>query len=128
MIAGVYRLKDECGFPIDASYDYCHDKGLTIDWMEALAYAVSQGVDGVFKMDALLKEIKMLIPDDYGDILRRWKVLLGYHLKRVDSQGEEAIYEACERILKEKLRWRNWTAQDVSTVKVGGSNPSRSAI
>ena len=102
MIAGVYRLKDECGFPIDASYDYCHDKDLTIDWMEALAYALSQGVEGVFKMDALLKEIKMLIPDEYDGIVCRWKVLFEYHLKRVTSQGEQAIYDVCERILKEK--------------------------
>ena len=106
LVAGVYRLKDECGFPIDASYDYCNDKGLHIDWMEALACALSQGLEGVFKMDSLLKEIKMLIPNEYDGIILRWKIVFmqAYFTALCTHSNEHAIYKACEIILKDKGR------------------------
>ncbi len=58
-LQGVYRLKDESGFPIDMSYELAKESGWCIDWVEAL---VDAGRQCVFKFDALLEEIEMLEP------------------------------------------------------------------
>lgn len=58
-LQGVYRLKDESGFPIDMSFELAVESGWCVDWVEAL---VDAGRQCVFKFDALLEEIEMLDP------------------------------------------------------------------
>lgn len=59
-LQGVFRLRDQEGFPLDMSFEIARDRGWDIDWVEALADAARQCI---FKFEALLEEIRMLEPE-----------------------------------------------------------------
>lgn len=56
---GVYRMRDQEGFPLDIAYEIAKEKGGIVDWVEALTDAGRQSID---KYDALVEEIRMLEP------------------------------------------------------------------
>jgi alanyl-tRNA synthetase len=58
-LRGIYKLKDETGFPIDMSYELAKENDWAIDWLEAMAYAASQSVE---KYKALVAEMNLLEP------------------------------------------------------------------
>lgn len=66
-LQGVYKFRDQEGFPLDMTYEISKEMGYDIDWVEALADA---GRQCIFKYDALIEEIKMLEPDSLGAITR----------------------------------------------------------
>lgn len=72
-VSGVYKLKDETGFPISASYEEAQQRGLSVDWIEALADAARQDV---IKFDALMSEIELLVPDEVETIRRMFFLFL----------------------------------------------------
>lgn len=37
LLGGVFKMQDEVGFPLDASFEECRRKGYAIDWLEALS-------------------------------------------------------------------------------------------
>jgi hypothetical protein len=37
LLGGIFRMQDTVGFPIDASFEECRQRGYAIDWLEALA-------------------------------------------------------------------------------------------
>jgi hypothetical protein len=37
MLGGMFKMQDQVGFPIDASFEECKTKGCLVDWLEALA-------------------------------------------------------------------------------------------
>ena len=57
-LQGVFRFKDECGFPISITHDVAKEKGWEIDWIEALLDATRQN-----KFDSVYSEILMLVPE-----------------------------------------------------------------
>ena len=67
-LQGVYRLKDEDGFPIDMSHELAQEQGAVVDWIEAMADA---GRQCVFKFNGLLEEMRMLIGDEKTDQAER---------------------------------------------------------
>jgi hypothetical protein len=87
-IQGVFRLKDEDGFPVDMSYELAKERGWDVDWVEAL---VDAGRSDVGKFDALLAEIELLEPG------------AGESAKRVvasafSNHPTGAFYEVAQRI------------------------------
>lgn len=36
MLGGIFQMQDRVGFPLDASYEECKQRGYLIDWLEAL--------------------------------------------------------------------------------------------
>lgn len=84
-VQGVYAMKDEVGFPISESYDYCEGKGMVVDWVEALADA---GRQCIFKYDALIEEMKILVPDVVKDAEMIFN--MGYFSMEGDTFGERA--------------------------------------
>jgi len=58
---GIYRLKDELGFPLDMAYEECQRLGLSPDWVECALDAGRQSID---KFDSVMAEIKMLEGDN----------------------------------------------------------------
>lgn len=59
-LQGVFRMRDQEGFPIDMSYEIAKEEGWDIDWIEALADATRQCI---LKYDSLIEEIGMLEPE-----------------------------------------------------------------
>ena len=78
-LQGVFRMRDQEGFPIDMSYEIAQDNGWDIDWIEALADASRQSLD---KYDGLIEEIGMLEPERLPNIRK----LFSYFL--MSSEGE----------------------------------------
>lgn len=57
LVGGVYRMKDEFGFPIDLSVLVLREKGANVDWLELLADAGRQSdasklLDAVAELEA----------------------------------------------------------------------------
>ena len=84
-LQGVFRMKDQEGFPIDMSYELAKENGWEVDWVEALADAARQCI---FKYDALIEEIKMLEPDKLDGVKRIFAI--GF----MSSKGETFIEQA----------------------------------
>lgn len=61
-LQGIYTVKDQTGFPIEMSYLEARDRGMEIDWVEALADALRQGIE---KFDAFEAEVKLLVPKQF---------------------------------------------------------------
>lgn len=66
-LQGIYTLKDTTGFPVEMSYLEARDRGMEIDWVEALADALRQGIE---KFDAFAQEVRTLVPDQCPQIGR----------------------------------------------------------
>jgi len=83
-LQGVYSFKDQEGFPIDMSYEYAKDKGIEIDWIEALADASRQAG----KIDGLIAEMKMLIPDKANSIVTLFlEMVMSFTGKNLDEKA-----------------------------------------
>jgi hypothetical protein len=95
LLGGIYRLKDQEGFPVDMAYELCRDKGVCPDWAEFLADAGSQKD---WKFDDAFHEIEMLCGKEIsGEIMERFKIwgqsLIG--------EGDDFI-----SICKKMLAWK----------------------
>ncbi len=84
-LQGVFRMRDQEGFPIDMSYELAKENGWEVDWVEALADAARQCV---FKYNTLIEEIKMLEPDKLDGVKRIF--VIGF----MASKGETFIEKA----------------------------------
>src|SRR5690242_12721874 len=97
LMAGLFRLKDEEGFPIDMSYEQCKEHGWHPDWAEALADAGSQGIE---KYDALLQELGFLLGEDQrNDIVNKFAL---WAAKTYAAHPEDGFVKVCERLMQEK--------------------------
>lgn len=89
-LQGVYRLKDESGFPLDMSYELAKENGWEIGWVEAIADAARQSIP---KMEALIAEIEMLEPGK-GEAAQRIFASAFAGFKRGSfHETAQAIYE-----------------------------------
>jgi hypothetical protein len=84
-LQGVFRMKDQEGFPIDMAYELAKENGWEVDWVEALSDAARQCI---LKYDALIEEIGMLEPDKLEGIKRIFAV--GFMTSEGDSFTEQA--------------------------------------
>jgi hypothetical protein len=94
LLGGVFRMKDEVGFPLDMSYEIAKEKGWLIDWMEYLADAGRQKQP---KIESCLREIGYLLGEDeakkIGDRFVLW-------VKYLVGTGD--IKLACDHIMERK--------------------------
>lgn len=98
LIGGIYRMKDELGFPLDASLDYCIEKGnLIIDWCECLADAGSQND---WKFDSVLEELEMLLNKSTKEEIEQKFFQYGNYVMR--NYNTKTFIETCEKILELK--------------------------
>jgi len=73
-LQGVFKMRDQEGFPLDMIYEIAKENNWDVDWVEALADAARQSV---FKYDALIEELKMLLSQD--DVQRiEWLFGVGF--------------------------------------------------
>lgn len=95
LLAGLFRLRDECGFPVDMAYEIAKEKGQCPDWAEFLADA---GAQPGWKFDAAFHEIEMLLgPTLAAEILQRFKRWGA----SVMAPGDDFI-SICQRLLDHK--------------------------
>jgi hypothetical protein len=98
LIGGIYRMKDELGFPLDASLDYCIESGnLVIDWCECLADAGSQKD---WKFDSVLEELEMLLNKNTKEETEKKFYQYGNYI--MCKYGTKTFIETCEKILELK--------------------------
>jgi hypothetical protein len=57
-LQGVFRFKDETGFPVSITYDVSREREWDFDWIEALVDATRQN-----KFDSMFNEVKMIVPE-----------------------------------------------------------------
>lgn len=95
VVQGVFRMQDEVGFPIDASFDLCGERGHEIDWVEALADAGRQNVD---KMLKVRDNMVLLIGHEKAAIVYKAFVLLFTYMPEFKQRKSfcevaQAMYE-----------------------------------
>lgn len=57
LLGGVFRMKDQMGFPLDMSYEICKEKGMEIDYCELFCDAWLHDCNG---FDSVCRELEML--------------------------------------------------------------------
>lgn len=97
LIGGVFRMKDEYGFPLDCSRDVIKEKGWEIDYLELLCDAWLHDVDG---FDSVCRELDMMD----GSHVDQWKlygaVFLQQHPKSI--QRKDSIDVFCRYVMAKK--------------------------
>lgn len=66
LVGGVFKLKDQCGFPLDMAFEICRERGMFIDYCELLSDA---WLSGCAQFDAVVRELDLL----GGSHLEEWK-------------------------------------------------------
>lgn len=95
LLAGIFRMKDEVGFPVDMSYEECKHQGLCPDWFE---YLCDAGRQGDWKYDAAEQEMRMLVGDVIADeIVQRFKVVGALEMRAGDT-----FPSVCQRLWQRK--------------------------
>ena len=98
LLGGVYRMKDELGFPLDASLDYCIERGnLVIDWCEFLADVGSQKD---WKFDSVLEELEILLNKNTTENIRKNFLQYGNYI--MCKYNTKTFIDTCEKILELK--------------------------
>jgi hypothetical protein len=102
LVGGVFDLQDQSGFPIDCSFDLCKEKGLVIDWFEALCCC---WVNDCLKFDSFLRQAESLQPEaKLGDRFRVAITLLFHYFPKM-LQSKNPITTACRYVIaKKRLR------------------------
>ena len=64
MLGGLFKMQDQVGFPIDASFEECKSRGCLIDWLEALCDC---WVSDCMKFDSFVRQSTNLSGIDLSD-------------------------------------------------------------
>lgn len=72
LIGGIFRLKDECGFPMDMSYEITKEKGWHIDYLELLCDAWTRSNFSCLGFDTMVRELELL----GGSHVESWKKIM----------------------------------------------------
>lgn len=97
LIGGVFRMKDEHGFPFDLSRDILRENGESVDYLELLCDAWLHDCNG-FK--SVCKELDML--DE--NLVKLWKltgtIFLNRHPKAYKQQNPIDVF--CRYVMSKK--------------------------
>jgi hypothetical protein len=100
LVGGLFKFKDELGFPLDVSLDVIKDYPNTkVDWCEYLADAGRQ-LD--WKFESVLDEIRLLLGENTEKIIIVSFMALGNRIMRDNS--DLTFVEVCERIIDMKRK------------------------
>ena len=66
LVSGLFTIKDQCGFPLDAAFEECKQRGVTPDIFELLCAA---WVGNPLGFDAIVRELDLL----GGSHIEEWK-------------------------------------------------------
>lgn len=100
LMAGIYRMKDEIGFPISVSYEMIKDNQWCPDWCEFLADA---GRQKDWKLDDALHEMKMLVGEHLtAEIFEKFK-FYGATIWTVNGKNQ-TFAEVCNQIVELKRK------------------------
>lgn len=95
LLGGVFRMHDQEGFPIEASFEECQRKGWQVDWAEALADC---WLNDPMKMDNFVGQAALLGVAGLGDKF----AYICEHLYLDIPDDSACTFEVCRRILSEK--------------------------
>ncbi len=98
LLGGIFKIKDQCGFPLDASFDLAREKGLAIDYMELLCDAWLSNCLG---FDAVVRELDMLGGSRIDDWKRAGIDYLNHFPEM--NQFDDPINEFCKFTLTIKM-------------------------
>jgi hypothetical protein len=57
LLGGIFKMQDQIGFPIDASFEECRNNGCQIDWLEAMADC---WLNDCLKFDSFSRQAELL--------------------------------------------------------------------
>lgn len=98
LVGGLFKFKDELGFPLDVSLDVIKEyPNMTVDWCEYLADAGRQ-LD--WKFDSALDEIKLLLGENAEKVIIVRFMALGNRIMK--DNPDLKFIEVCERIIEMK--------------------------
>lgn len=100
LIGGVFKMQDQNGFPIDASFEECKSKGLKVDFLEAFCDC---WINDCLKFDSFARQSEMIAG---VGLEQKWKDSCRLVLNQFPEmmKCENPINEACKYILKEKRK------------------------
>lgn len=96
LLGGMFRMQDEVGFPIDASFEECKRHGFKIDWLEALCDC---WINDCLKYDSFVRQAEMIT----GENLHEHFTKAGSATLSKYPAGA-SVDDACRAILAEKGR------------------------
>jgi hypothetical protein len=103
MLGGIFRFQDQNGFPIDASFDLCKEKGYEIDWLEAICDC---WLNDSLKYDSFIRQANMLTNVNLHDkFVEAGSIILAEFPKIKQTLNPVDI--TCKYILAKK-RNRTW--------------------
>lgn len=99
LIGGIFRMKDEIGFPLDMSFEICQEHNWRIDYLELLCDAWLKDCLG---FDSVIKELDML----ESSHVEEWKTVCTSTLNRFPKmlRTENPISTACKYWLSRKRK------------------------
>lgn len=118
LMGGVFRMKDEHGFPLDCSRDVLKEKGWEIDYLELLCDAWLHDVDG---FDSVCRELDMLD----GSHVQQWKLYGAVFLKQHPRaiQRTDSVDVFCRYVMaKKRMKLSNTPEGEVDEDDDGGDD------
>lgn len=98
LVGGIFKMQDQQGFPMDASFEELKGKDLEIDWLEALCDC---WLNDCLKFESFVRQAEILTGQKLEEM---WKstccLILNSNLNLMSF--ENPINEACKLILSQK--------------------------
>lgn len=99
IIGGIFKMQDQKGFPIDASFEICRENGWVIDWAEALCDC---WINDCLKFESFVRQAEMISKTDIETKWKNFAIIVLNHFPEM-MKAESPILEACKYILNGKI-------------------------
>lgn len=98
MLGGIFKMQDQVGFPVDASFEECKEHGFRIDWLEALCDC---WLNDCQKYGSFVRQAEMITGAKLHDMFATTgaKVLAMFPSMK---NAANPVDEACRYVLKNK--------------------------
>ena len=105
MLGGIFKMQDQVGFPIDASFEECKSQRFLIDWLEALADC---WLNDCLKFDSFVRQASSLSGVDLNRKFQETGAVILAKFPKM-RRVENPIDAVCRYILrKKKLHRYDW--------------------
>lgn len=100
LMGGLFRMKDQLGFPLDMAFEKCREMRVCPDWFEAMADAMSQSYT---KYETVLYDMQMLLGEALtGELQQRFEEGLCVVWSGLGDKGFDSIQAAASRLVEIK--------------------------
>ena len=116
MLGGIFKMQDQIGFPIDASFEECKAHGYVIDWLEALADC---WLNDCLKFDSFVRQANNLTGINLEEKFKQTGALVIVLFPKI-KKSTNPVDIACKYILARKKlgQWKLKGFEAAGIIKV----------